>query len=41
MPANVLTTKGASIVDSKGQKVMLRGFGLGGWMNLARILTHL
>ena len=39
MLANVLTTKGASIVDSKGQQVLLRGFGLGGWMNMENFIT--
>lgn len=39
MPANILTTKGSSIVDSQGQKVVLRGFGLGGWMNMENFIT--
>src|SRR5436853_7390815 len=39
MSANVLTTKGSSIVDSQGQKVVLRGFGLGGWMNMENFIT--
>jgi endoglucanase len=39
MLANVLTTKGASIVDSKGQQVLLRGVGLGGWMNMENYIT--
>lgn len=39
MPANVLTTKGTSIIDEKGQEVLLRGFGLGGWMNMENFIT--
>ncbi|HCI81120.1 MAG TPA: glycoside hydrolase family 5 [Ktedonobacter sp.] len=39
MPAHVLTTKGTSIVDSDGQEVLLRGFGLGGWMNMENFIT--
>lgn len=39
MPAHVLTTKGTSIVDSNDQEVLLRGFGLGGWMNMENFIT--
>ncbi|TME14355.1 MAG: glycoside hydrolase family 5 protein [Chloroflexi bacterium] len=39
MPTNVLTAKGASIVDNTGQQVSLRGFGLGGWMNMENFIT--
>jgi endoglucanase len=39
MSVYVLTTKGTSIVDSKGQEVFLRGFGLGGWMNMENFIT--
>nr|HET6904136.1 cellulase family glycosylhydrolase [Ktedonobacteraceae bacterium] len=39
MPAQVLTTKGTSIVDSNGREVLLRGFGLGGWMNMENFIT--
>src|SRR5438876_11205497 len=39
MPTNVLTAKGASIVDNTGQQVSLRGFGLGGWMNMEYFMT--
>ena len=39
MPAHVLTTKGTAIVDSNGQEVLLRGFGLGGWMNMENFIT--
>src|SRR5258708_35541286 len=39
MPATVCTTKGSSLVDSQGQKVVLRGFGLGGWMNMENFIT--
>jgi aryl-phospho-beta-D-glucosidase BglC (GH1 family) len=39
MPAHVLTTKGTSIVDSNGREVLLRGFGLGGWMNMENFIT--
>src|SRR3989442_3934457 len=39
MSGNVLTTKEASIVDSKGQKVVFRVFGLGGWINMENCIT--
>lgn len=39
MPAHVLTTKGTSIVNSNGREVLLRGFGLGGWMNMENFIT--
>ncbi len=39
MAAQVLTTKGSSLGDSQGQQVTLRGFGLGGWMNMENFIT--
>jgi endoglucanase len=39
MTANVLTTRGSQIVDPTGQPVVLRGFGLGGWMNMENFIT--
>jgi hypothetical protein len=34
-----LTTKGPQIVNQDGQTVTLRGFGLGGWMNMENFIT--
>src|SRR5687767_14138708 len=34
-----LTTRGAQIVDQSGEPVTLRGFGLGGWMNMENFIT--
>src|SRR5579884_1956702 len=39
MSANFLKTRGADIVDANGQVVVLRGFGLGGWMNMENFIT--
>lgn len=39
MSTNILTTDGAQIVDGNGQVVILRGFGLGGWMNMENFVT--
>lgn len=35
----MLKTKGARIVDGNEQPVVLRGFGLGGWMNMENFIT--
>jgi aryl-phospho-beta-D-glucosidase BglC (GH1 family) len=34
-----LKTHGNQIVDSKGDRIILRGFGLGGWMNMENFIT--
>src|SRR5437588_8452721 len=39
MSTNILTTHGSKIVDGEGQGVLLRGFGLGGWMNMENFIT--
>src|SRR5215813_5094386 len=35
----MLRVRGNQIVDSDGQAVILRGFGLGGWMNMENFIT--
>jgi endoglucanase len=39
MSTNILRIEGSQIVDGKGQIVTLRGFGLGGWMNMENFIT--
>lgn len=39
MSTQVLTTRESQIVDGAGQPVSLRGFGLGGWMNMENFIT--
>jgi hypothetical protein len=39
MAANVLKIRGSEIVNGEGQVVTLRGFGLGGWMNMENFIT--
>lgn len=39
MNTYALTTPGATIVNADGQAVQLRGFGLGGWMNMENFIT--
>src|SRR5919202_1940690 len=34
-----LTTRGSQLVDGEGRPVTLRGFGLGGWMNMENFIT--
>src|SRR5919199_6736961 len=34
-----LTVKGNQLVNADGQPVALRGFGLGGWMNMENFIT--
>jgi endoglucanase len=34
-----LRTRGSRIVDGEGRDVVLRGFGLGGWMNMENFIT--
>src|SRR5918911_3723019 len=34
-----LTVRGNRIVDGGGRPVVLRGFGLGGWMNMENFIT--
>src|SRR6266511_1586740 len=35
----LLRTHGSSIVDGEGRTVLLRGVGLGGWMNMENFVT--
>lgn len=35
----MLTVKGEQIIDSEGKLVILRGLGLGGWMNMENFIT--
>ncbi|MEN4100506.1 MAG: hypothetical protein ROW52_11325, partial [Anaerolineaceae bacterium] len=37
--SNFLTVKGNQIVNGRGEQVVLRGFGLGGWMNMENFIT--
>ena len=37
--ARFLSTSGSRIVDREGRPVLLRGFGLGGWMNMENFIT--
>src|SRR5207247_5077225 len=37
--SNVLTVQGTSIINAQGQPVVLRGFNLGGWMNMENFIT--
>lgn len=39
MSISLLTTRHTQIVDGAGQPVTLRGFGLGGWMNMENFIT--
>ena len=39
MVSNVLTVQGTSIINAQGQPVVLRGFNLGGWMNMENFIT--
>lgn len=40
MPVNpLLKLAGTKIVDANGELVMLRGAGLGGWMNMENFIT--
>ena len=39
MPDHVLSVRGAKIVDGSGQPVILRGYNIGGWMNMENFLT--
>src|SRR5881296_69956 len=34
-----LTVRGSEIVNQDGEIVVLRGFGLGGWMNMENFIT--
>lgn len=36
---NYLRTRGSQIVNGEDQPVLLRGFGLGGWMNMENFIT--
>jgi len=39
MVSNVLTVQGTSIINAQGQPVVLRGFNIGGWMNMENFIT--
>src|SRR3978361_972819 len=39
MARNFLRVNGDSIVDASGSPVVLRGVGLGGWMNMENFIT--
>ncbi|RAQ95285.1 glycoside hydrolase family 5 protein [Thermogemmatispora tikiterensis] len=39
MTSGMLTTQGSQIVNTEGQPVILRGVGLGGWMNMENFIT--
>ncbi len=39
MTSTFLTIQGPHIVDAQGQPVVLRGFNLGGWMNMENFIT--
>src|ERR1700758_1036374 len=39
MPSPVLSVRGNTIVDSSGSPVILRGYNIGGWMNMENFLT--
>ncbi len=39
MTSQFLSVKGKEIVDSGGNTIRLRGFGLGGWMNMENFIT--
>jgi len=39
MPDSVLFVRGDKIVDGSGQPVILRGYNIGGWMNMENFLT--
>ncbi len=39
MVSNVLTVQATSIINVQGQPVVLRGFNLGGWMNMENFIT--
>jgi endoglucanase len=39
MPTGILKVQGSQVVDAEGQAVVLRGFGLGGWMNMENFIT--
>jgi aryl-phospho-beta-D-glucosidase BglC (GH1 family) len=39
MPSPVLSVRGTQIVDASGTPVILRGYNIGGWMNMENFLT--
>jgi hypothetical protein len=39
MPSPVLSVRDGKIVDGTGQHVILRGYNIGGWMNMENFLT--
>jgi len=38
--SQALTVRGNQIVKADGQPVTLRGFGLGGWLNMENFITE-
>src|SRR5258708_21832423 len=39
LPSPVLSVHGSRIVDGSGRPVLLRGYNIGGWMNMENFLT--
>jgi endoglucanase len=39
MPDSVLSVRGRAIVDGAGAEVVLRGYNIGGWMNMENFIT--
>jgi hypothetical protein len=39
MAAGILRIQGNKVVDANGDVVILRGAGLGGWMNMENFIT--
>jgi len=39
MPSSVLSVRDGKIIDGTGQHVILRGYNIGGWMNMENFLT--
>src|SRR5712672_250247 len=39
MPSPVLSVRGHRIVDAAGETVTLRGYNIGGWMNMENFIT--
>lgn len=39
MATGILKVKGTDVVDKDGNRVILRGAGLGGWMNMENFIT--
>ena len=39
MPSRFLTVRDGTVVDGSGHQVILRGYNIGGWMNMENFLT--